>query len=327
MLGTLEARLAAIISDRLAERAHLTVGIAPLAPPAAGKGAVAVALTSIAPRTGFTPFDTDLVGAADAPRSRRVLPVEFTTTVDFQAKPAAAGEPARIAARALLLEDMSAAAFLLAEPDLQTGAAFAPAAPDPGFRVLRFGLVAGTAAPGSAGDALSGQLVARGEAQIWPVGADLPEDVIETIDRLLAPLPVTIRVASAGIRPDGITTMTVDLGSTRLVDPDSGQVTELGLMRRLDEKTGAPVPVELAVNVLADVPLAQRGTLPDSLEGVAGVRIVPAPQARVEIRYRAPSGDPGALGRVEYLAVHLATPERARGVYLGSAAIRLLAAT
>lgn len=327
MLGTLETRLAAILSDRLAARAHLTVGIAPLAPPAVGKGVVAVSVTGIAPRTGFSPFETSIVETAGAPRSRRVLPVEFTAAVDFGARPAAAGEAARIAARALLLEDMSAAAFALADPELQTGAAFAVTGSDPGFQVLRFGLVAGTAAAGDAGANLSGQLVARGEAQLWPVGEDRDEGVIERIDRLLAPLPLTMRAAPGGVRPGATTTVAVDLGSTRLVDAESGEVTELGLPRRLDGATGAPEPLELAVTILADVPAAQRGTVPESLAGAEpGVRIVPAGQARVEIPYRAPSGDPGPAERVEYLAVHLATPERAKGLYLGSAAIRLLAA-
>jgi hypothetical protein len=311
MLGTLETRLAAILSDRLAAHTHLTVGIAPLAPPAAGKGIVALSVTGITPRTGFSPFDTSIVGTAAAPRSRRVLPVEFTATLDLRAKPAAAGEPARIAARARLLEDISAAAFALADPELQTGAAFATAGSDQGFQVLRFGLVTGTAAPGSAGDDLSGQIVLRGEAQLWPVGEERDEGVIERIDRLIAPLPLIMRVAPAGVRPDSEARIEFDLGG----------------LRRRGSASGTPEPAELALSVLADVPVGQRGTVPDSLAGAEpGIRIVPAAPARVEILYRAPSADPGPAGRIEYLAVHLATPERARGLYLGSAAIRLLAA-
>lgn len=311
MLGKLEAKLAAIVSDHVAARTHLTVGIAPAGPPAAGKGVVTLALAEITPQTGFSPLDTDMVEGTGASRSRRVLPVGFRAVFDFRAKPAGNSPPARTAARTLLLEDMSAVAFLLADPSLQTGAAFAVAAADPGFRVLRFGIVAGTTVPGAADDGLSGQLVAQGEAQVWPVGVQRDEGVIEAIDRVIAPLPVTIQVAPPVVRPDKETRVTCDLGP----------------LARLDAATGAPAPIELAVTVLADVPAAQRGTVPNSLAGTeAGVRIVPAGQPRVEIRYRAPAGDPGPDGRIEYLAVHLATPERAKGLYLGSAAIRLAAA-
>src|SRR5205807_457388 len=55
-----------------------------------------------------------------------------------------------------------------------------------------------------------------------------------------------------------------------------------------------------------------------------GLRILAIAGPRLAIPYVAPAGNPGPAGRTEYVAVHLATPARGRGLFLGSAAIQLL---
>ena len=203
MLGNLEARLVGIVRAGIAARAHLTVGVGPLDPPAAGRGNVALALSTIAPDIGFAPFETDAVGPADKPQARRVLPLQFRAEIDFVARPAADSVAARTAARTLLLEDMSAVAYLLADPAVQTGAAFADGNADPGFRVLRFGLVAGTAPPAIVDNGYSGQLVVQGHAQLWPIGVASDEGVIAEIDQIVLAVPTAAKVADVDVRPGG----------------------------------------------------------------------------------------------------------------------------
>lgn len=311
MLGTLEAKLAAVVSDGVASRPHLDVGVAPLDLPEAGKGDIALSLSSFAAETGFVPHTNSAIGPPGQPQSRRVLPLRFDAVIDFRTRPAAAGAAARADARALLLEDMSAVAYLLAEPALQNGTGLATADPDPGFKVLGFALAAATAPAGLVDGCYAGQLVMRGDAQVWPVGAATDEGVIETIDRVIAPLPIAFRVAHASVRPGMATTVTASLGSfSRLVDPANG----------------ARGPMRLALAVLADVPLQLRGTIPAGAAGTeVGVRIVPA-SPETAIPYKAPAGNPGPAGRLEYVAVHLATPDGRKGVYLGAAPIQLVPA-
>ena len=307
MLGTLEAKLAAVVSDGVASRPHLDVGIAPPDPPSAGKGRVAVALSSFAPEAGFVPHMMGALGSPGQPQSRRILPLRFEVGIDFQLRPAQAGAAARAAARALLLEDMSAVAYLLAEPRVQNGAELAGDGDDPGYRVLSFALASAAAPAELVADCCTGRLVMRGDAHVWPIGAAQPEGVIGTIDRVIAPLPLALRVAHAQVRPGAMTMVTVAPGSlTRLVDPN-----------------GDRGPLNLALTMLADVPLAARGTIPAGDDGVeTGVRILPV-TPDMALPYQAPAGDPGANGRIEYLAVHLATPDGHKGLYLGSAPIRL----
>ncbi|MES2443248.1 MAG: hypothetical protein V4574_10495 [Pseudomonadota bacterium] len=325
MLGTLEAKLAAVVSDGVASRAHLAVGIAPSDPPAAGKGSVALALSSFVPETGFVPHMTSMTGPAAAPQSRRVLPLRFEAAIDFRLRPAQNGAPARAEARALLLEDMSAVAWLLADPEMANGIGFAVEGPDQGFRVLGFALASAAAPADLVDGCCTGRLVMRGDARVWPVGPAHPEDVIRTIDRVLAPLPLAFHVADAGVRPGASTSVTAALGP----------------LKRLPQAcNGVRGPIRLAVSVLADVPLAARGTIAAGVDGnEAGVRIVAAAAETVTengaatgtapptvIPYQAPAGNPGPAGRLEYVAFHLATPDGGKGLYLGSAPIQLVPA-
>ena len=57
-----------------------------------------------------------------------------------------------------------------------------------------------------------------------------------------------------------------------------------------------------------------------------GVRIIPAGDAETVIAYHAPEGSLGTT-RTEYVAIHMATPDNRRGVFLGSAAVNLLPKT
>ncbi len=311
MLGTLEARLAAVVSDGVSSRAHLTVGIAPLGQPGVGKGDVIVALSSFVPETGFVPHTSHALGAPAAPQSRRILPLRFDMLIQFRMRPASASETARADARTLLLEDMSAVAYLLAEPSLQNGTGLAAADPDPGFRVLSFALASATAPADVTDGCYAGQLVMRGDAQVWPAGVATDEGVIETIDRVIEPLPIAFRTAHATVRPGMSTTMTAVLGS---------------LWRLVDAANGQRGPADLALAVLADVPLPLRGTIGMGTAGAeTGVRIVPA-SPEVAIAYTAPAGNPGPAGRLEYVAVHLATPDGRKGVYLGAVPIQLVPA-
>jgi hypothetical protein len=93
-----------------------------------------------------------------------------------------------------------------------------------------------------------------------------------------------------------------------------------------DPATGATAPLALAVTVVSDLPAGLRGTIQSGDPGVeTGVRIVPAGGAETIVSYHAPTGSLGAV-RTEYVAFHLATPDKRTGVFLGSAAVNLIPA-
>jgi hypothetical protein len=76
--------------------------------------------------------------------------------------------------------------------------------------------------------------------------------------------------------------------------------------------------------VISDLPPALRGTITSGADGAEpGLRIVSAGAASTVITYAAPTGNLGAT-RNEFVALHLATPDGQRGVFLGSAAIQLV---
>lgn len=304
MLGDLERKLAAIVSDAVATRAHLSVATTPLAAPQPGQSTAQVTLAEITPTPGFPPFDRLDAGSAAAPARRRVLPVGFAATFAFATRPAAETPAARADARALLLEDVSAVAHALADAPAGDGGVFVVAAPDPGFSVRRFLLDGGLLSPPDA--PFTATLRFRGEAMVWPVGESEPEGVIAEVEPLLVALPVTLRAPEGGLRPGG------------------EGVVRLALGRALRTVAGAREASDLAVSVLADVPIGERGTVPAGAAGEeTGLRILPGGE-EVAIPYRAPAGDPGPNGRTEYLAIHLARPDGGRGLFLGSAAIRLV---
>ena len=310
MLGDLERKLAAVVADGVAARTHLAVGIAPLDAPDLGKGTITVGLSEVAPDPGFAPSKLEVGGTAASPNSRRVLPLGFKAALSFILRPAADTAAAHGDARALMLEDMAAVAHLLSDPGMNTGGGFAIAAPDPGFSVQEFALDSGAIQSGLQSGNYAGQLHYRGRAEVWPTGAQSPEGVIQAVDPLIVPLPLGLRVADAGVRPGGSTTVTVD----------APQAQRIGAT-----VSGPRAVVRLAVSVLADVPPAQRGTIPAGVAGAeTGTRILTVSGPRLAVPYQAPAGNPGPSGRIEYVAVHLATTANTTGVFLGAAAIRLL---
>jgi hypothetical protein len=310
MFGDLESKLAAIVADRVAARTHLTVGVTPVDPPATGRGTVSVGLSDVTSDQGFAPKIKALSGPTATPQSRRVLPVRFRAAIAFTSRPATDTAADRATARALLLEDMSAVAHALADPGLTDGSGFVTAAPDPGFQVKEFLLANGTIKPVLDAGTFTGELICAGIADVWPVGTLAAEAVIDAVDPAIVPLPLALRVADAGVAPGGATTVTIATAFPR---------------RLTDPVTGARGAARVAVAVLADVPPAQRGTITAGVAGnETGLRVLDAAGPRLVIPYRAPVANPGAAGRTEYVAVHLATADNGKGVFLGSAAIRLV---
>jgi len=311
MLADLESKFGAIVSNGLAAHAHLDVATGAALAPSAGRGSVGVGVSSIAPESGFTPSDSLLVGSPDAPQSRRVLPVSFVANVAFLLRPSADTLAGRTEARALILEDVSATAHLLNDPAVLDGSAFAVAASDPGFLVDRLSFESGQSVPELDDGLFSATLGFKGEARIWPVGIAQEEGVITQLDALASSLPLRFTVAQSALPPDA---------QTRIGGA-------LGALRRDDGEENSD-PASIAVNVQADVPISERGTMLGGAVGVeAGVRIFPLGEDGVlDILYQAPSGDPGPNGRTESVAVHLAKPDGRRGLFLGSTAIRLLPA-
>lgn len=311
MLGDLENKLAALVSDILSGRGHVSVGLTVLGEPLPGKANVTVSLIEAKPDPGFRLHDIAMTGAVGQPKSRRVLPLQFEGRIDFAHSPAQDTAVGRDAAHSLCLEDLSIVAHALADPAWRSGETLAGSAPDPGFRVLGF-----WPAQASLVSAVSGRIGASlafaGQAEVWPVGVTHDEGTIAATDTAIIALPLLLAVARASLPPSGETTITIPVGRVqRLRDPASGNRAR----------------AKLAIAVSADVPLAARGTILDgSVAAETGLRLVTPATDSAEVTYRAPAADPGPAGRTEYVAVHLATADDARGLFLGSVAIRLVAA-
>jgi hypothetical protein len=301
MLPRLENKLAALVSDATG----LAVGVGSLERPAAGQNSLAAAVTMLAAEPGFVPADELVEEGQGAPRKRRILPVRFEATVDIRSSPESPDAAGRGAARAALAGLVSTIGFLFTDADLQTGAGFRTSEADPGFQVLSFGLVSASAPSGLADGSFAGQVIGSGQALLWPPGISSEEGVIDAIERIVAPLPMSVKVADPALQPGKETAIALELGAI--------------------QRHGAET--NLAVAVLADVPLDKRGTIIGAAAGAEpGVAIVKAGSARPTFPYRAPADDPGRPGRTEYVAIHLATADRRKGVLLGSAAIRLVPA-
>lgn len=309
MLGELERKLTAIIGDGLAGRPHVLVSQAVLTPaPEAGQTALGVGLTGVRPFASFAREALAFSGTRELPRSRRVLALRFAARLGFQARPDEDSAEAVAATRGRLLDDFSLAGHLLAAEPIRQGSAFLTALDDPGFSVRCFDFAAGSLEESISPDGLlRGELRYRGEAAVWPPGASSEERPLR-VDVVLEPQPVSIEALSSVVAPSGGTTVTVALASSMRLRPEG------------DER----VPLELAVSVLGDLPPGQRGTIVSGSEGgEAGVRIVAVTPPRTSLDYVAPAS-PGRAGRIEYVAVHLATPDRLRGLFLGSTPIRVL---
>ena len=134
---------------------------------------------------------------------------------------------------------------------------------------------------------------------------------MRAIDAIVAALPLSIATDSPVVPTGGTTLVRIrGVGGERLVDTDP-ETRE---------------PLELALTVVSDLPPNERGAITSGAAGLeTGVRIVPVADPETVAGYRAPAGELGAT-RAEAVAVHLATPEGGRGLFLGSAAVILVPA-
>ena len=306
MLNRIEQKLTALIGDDLATRAHLSVVEAPRRSTALnpGEGVVVVSLSGMMPSPRFERDARSFSGT----RSRRVMPVGFSARIDFFMRPDGNGAVQLADARNLMLEDMSLVCHGLARQDVSDGRAFAVAVPDPGFRVRGFAVETADIERDTVAQGLSGSILCRGTAEIWPPGVLQDEGEILGVDTTIASLPVAVSVGSAVVRAG----QTAEL-----------RVRSLPASRMASVEPFATQPLQLAVTVAGDAPPAQRGTIAGGTAGAeTGFRIIDVTPPETVITYHAPAGGIGAT-RIEYVAIHLATPDLHRGVFLGSTAIRL----
>jgi len=305
VLAALEQKLAALVGDAVAARTDLSVVAGGDDPaPDVGRGVVRAAVAELAAESGFVPDDV-LVHRQNG-TSRRLLPVGFQATLEFVRRPTAASAAAARTARRLLLEDVSLVAHALAAAPVRAGGAFAVADPDPGFEVRGFGLGVG-ATPAERDDGLfTGLLRYGGRAVLWPPGAPQQEGVVLAVDALTSALPLTIGVDAPVVAAGGTTTI---------------RIRGVGGQRLLDVDPFTQEPLQLALAVLSDLPPGERGIVESGTQGVeTGVRLVTVGDLETTVVYRAPAPDAGPVVS-ETVAVHLATPEGVRGVFLGATAV------
>jgi hypothetical protein len=309
MLAALETKLAALVSDALAARAHLDVVRAGTQPgePQPGRSHVVVGLTAVDRDPSFAPEGILVAESNGGAASRRVLDVGFAASLAVSLRPQSESEADLQGARTLLMDDLSLAAHALGAPAVRTGAAFVTAAPDPGFLVRRFELVDAAIALERSDSLQTGELRYRGDGAVWPPGVTQDEGVIAAVDLARAALPLTIAVGEPVVATGATTAVRVVAAAGR---------------RLLDPVAGTTEPLTLAVTVQSDLPAAERGSIDSGTEGLAGVRVVPVIDPETVVVYRAPAGDLGAV-RSERIAVHLARPDGGAGVFLGSAAVLL----
>jgi hypothetical protein len=307
MLSQIEQKLTSLIADRLVERTHLSVIEAPGPVPAlqAGKGAVLVSLAEVSPESTFERARFKINGT----QSRRILPIAFAAEVELFMQPAGATDAERANARETLLDDMALTCHRLAQDDLLDGSAFAVADPDPGFKVRAFLLENAAIRRDENPNGLSAVARYRGSGEIWPPGVVQPAGEIRAIDTLIVPLPMQIDARDATARPGQSVAIHVrSLGGNRLMVREPRQTQ----------------PLQIAVTVLSDAPPAHRGSITGGTLGVeTGFRIIDLTPPDTRVPYQAPVAASVTRTRMEYVAIHLAAPDRKRGVFLGSAAIRL----
>jgi hypothetical protein len=309
MLSRIEQKLTSILGDDLATRTHLSVVEAPGPPTGvdAGSGAVLVAVSEMTPAPLFERDKFSFNGA----QSRRILVVRFAARIEFFLRPEGNDTGELAAARQLLLDDMSLVSHGLGRETLANGKDFAVSDPDPGFRVLSFGLDTGGINRDLEGQFLTGFLRYRGDAEIWPPGVAQQEGEIRAIDTVMVPLPLEIAARNAVVRAG---------------ESASVRVRSLPPARVVTREPPATEALRLAVTVLSDAPPAERGVITSGSPGAeTGFRIIAVTSPETAIAYQAPATGI-SRPRVEYVAIHLATPDAHRGVFLGSIAIRLEAA-
>jgi hypothetical protein len=304
MLAAIESRLAALIGDGLAARTHTRVVRTPAPVPEPGKGTVLVTVSAFEGEPTFQ-AETFAVGDGDAQKApvRRVTALRLHARVDIAVTAAAANAAAAAAARDLALDDAATIVYLLDRADVHGGGAFTPADPDPGFLVHEFGLEKATVDTATS----TAQVLFAIRADVWPVAAAADGGKITSIDRLIAPLPLRIGVDRDVLAPGGATAVRVHaFAPTR-----HGAANAPG------------TPASLAISVLSDVAPAERGTIVGGIAGPeTGLRIVAVATPDTVFTYKAPAANAGPA-RWEYIQVHLATADNARGGLLGTAAVRL----
>lgn len=319
MLDGLERKLVAVTADAVAGRDQL--GVVQLAgpgdEPVAGRSVVRLGVASVEPEAGFERDVVAVSGPPQAPVSRRVLRLRFVAVAHFAARPAGGAAAQRAAARTALVGDVSAVAHALADPPFLAGAGFEPEG-DGGFAVHGFYLVGGDLDPVPPGGGpvvdpalLTATLRWEGRASVWPVTPPGPEGVVRAVDVELVPVPLRLAARDPVVRQGGSTTVTIAGVAGRRIT---------ALAPATDE------PLALAVTVTSDLPPADRGRIGGGAPGAAeGVRIVPVAGdgGAVTVTYSAPTVALGATS-VEFVAVHLATPEGDAGVFLDALPIRLV---
>lgn len=308
MLSELERKLTALVGDATTARTHLSVvSTSDATPPAAGRGVCRVGVSALSAEPGFELGELLLEHGNGSATSRRVLPVGFRATLAFGVRPNGETGPQRASARALLLDDVSVVGHALARAEVRDGRAFRTAAPDPGFAVRSFALRDG-ATLGEVDDPFAAELDYLGSAIVWPPGPPTEEGLMRAIDTIMGVLPLAITADSPVVPTGGTTSVRIrGVGGERLADTDPETRESL----------------ELALTVVSDLPPDERGAITSGRAGLeVGVRIVAVSAPETVVAYSAPAGELGAT-RAEAVAVHLATPEGARGLFLGSAAVLL----
>jgi len=314
VLDGLERKLVAVVADAVTGRAHLDVvqAAGPGDDPTAGRTVARLGVESMSAETGFDRDVVDIGGTPSAPVSRRVLPLGFTATARFSARPTDATPAERTAARTRLLGDISAISHALADGRYQGGSMFAVAG-DSGFTVRAFDFDAGDLDPeppdGADPALLWATLRWRGRAIIWPTEPPQPEGVTLAIDIELAATPLTLDPRDRVVRQGGSTAVRISgVTGRRLaaVDPPTDD------------------PLAVAISVTSDLPPADRGRVTGGTPGTdPGVQIVSITEPVSTVTYTAPSVPLGDV-RVEFLTVHYATREGGRGVLIDTLPIRLV---
>lgn len=314
MLDGLERKLVAVVADAVMDRDRLDVVqlAGPGDDPVGGRTVAGLGVEAVAPETGFDRDVIEISGSEAAPVSRRVLPVRFTATARFATRPVGPTTGERTAARLQLLGDVSAVAHALDDTRFIAGAAFAVTG-DPGFAVRAFRLSAGEFDPDPvAGDdpaLLRAVLRWEGRAAIWPTAPPAAEEVVRAVDVELTAVPIALSAREPVVRQGGSTVVTIAGVAGRRTTGGDPPASE---------------PIAVAVSVTSDLPPADRGHVEGGTAGTEpGVRVVPVAASGTAVTYTAPSATLGAV-RVEFVSVHLATTEGARGVFIDALPIRLV---
>lgn len=303
MLADLEKKTASLIADSMSGRQHLSVMAAP-GPPVPADDGLEVAVVSVVEASTGGEFRAERIfSRTSPPQSQRVLPLSVAAVVDFAIRPEA-GAGGLAAARTLLLEDVSLVSHFLSGEGIRGGVDFIVAGPDPGFRVRSFRVVKHTINRGALQGLLTASIECAAEVEIWPPDQVSKEGKIDSVRHLIVAQPIEILPLQPVVAMGGILRLRV-----------------LGLPPVRRESPSEPLA--LSISVLSDVPPNQRGTIANGVPGAeAGSRVVTVTGPSTDVQYVAPTTGVSGM-RVEFLAIHAATPEGRAGVFLGSVAVRV----